>query len=81
MLDIVNWGITIAIIKLTDISISEEKVERIAIEIESLKPFLPNSGSPPWGSAGVGWYMPRILDKSKYTALYVLCMFVHSRRS
>ena len=40
MLDIVNWGITIAIIKLTDISISEEKVERIAIEIESLKPFL-----------------------------------------
>ena len=71
MLDIVNWGITIAIIKLTDISISEEKVERIAIEIESLKPFLSNSGSPLGCTAGLCWNMPRILDKGKYTALYV----------
>ena len=36
MLDIVNWGITIAIIKLNDISIKEEKVERIKDEIGNL---------------------------------------------
>ena len=36
MLDIVNWGITIAIIKLDDISIREKKVERIENEIANL---------------------------------------------
>ncbi len=36
MLDIVNWGITIAIIKLNDISIREEKVEGIENEIANL---------------------------------------------